>query len=185
MDQSFLNRLENVNARLKSRQDMAVLLIEQPMYLKELIKITNDPHHELALEAVWTIEQALLINPLLISDAIELFVKTLPVKHSDSNLRSIAKICSTILINPILKKKVDQLSYNLKLHMVECNFSWFTEEYRVAVKVHAMENLSRLCDIEEWILFNLIDLIKLNYPSETAAYQARARKLLKRLKKLN
>ena len=182
MDQSFLIRLSEVNARLVSRQEMALLLIEQPTYIKELIEIALNPDHELALNAIWTLEQALLIDPLCI---IQLFIEKLPEKHSDSSLRSIGKICSIFLINPILKKVFDQLESSLKLHTVNCNFTWFTEDYRVAVKVHAMENLSRLFYLEDWIKPNLVDLIELNYQSKTPAYQARARKVLKRLKKLN
>jgi len=48
-----------------------------------------------------------------------------------------------------------------------------------------MENLSRLITLEEWIKPNLIDIIELHYPTQSAAYKARARTVLKRLKKLN
>jgi len=185
LDAAFLNSLEQTNARLQSRQDMAVLLLDQPSYLIDLIKFVNNPQHKFALKSIWTIEQAMLINPLCIVNHLELFISTLPEKQDDSTLRSIAKIGSIILTNPILKKAFDQLDKKVQLHMVDCNFIWFTKAYRVAVKVHAMENLSRLCNLEDWIKPNLIELIELNYQSQSAAYQARARKVLNRLKKLN
>lgn len=185
MDASFLNSLDQTSARLQSRQQMAVLLLEQPFYIKDLIEMINDPNNDLALKAVWTLEQAMLVNPLCIVDYLDLFIKTLPEKQDDSVLRSIAKIGSIILVNPLLKKAFDRLPMSYQLHMVECNFIWFTDNYRVAVKVHSMENLSRLCDLEGWIKQSLIELIELNYQTQTAAYQARARKVLNRLKKLN
>lgn len=185
MDAAFLHRLKQTNARLQSRQEMAVLLLEQPSYFIDLIQFANHSQHELALKSIWTIEQAMLINPLCLANQLELFISTLPEQQDDSTLRSIAKIGSIILTNPILKKKFNQLDKKVQLHMVDCNFIWFTEAYRVAVKVHAMENLSRLCYIKEWIKPNLMELIELNYQSQSTAYQARARKVLNRLKKLN
>ena len=185
MDLTFQLHLEAVNARLKSRQDMAVLLLEQPLFFEELIRIATSSNHKLALQAIWTIEQALVINPLSLCEYVELFVKSLPEKHEDSNLRSFAKICSIILKIPMLKSRFDLIPKRYKLHMVHCNFIWFTAPYRVAIKVHAMENLSRLITIEEWIKPNLIDIIELHYPTQSAAYKARARTVLKRLKKLN
>lgn len=185
MDAAFLNRLKQTNARLQSRQVMAVLLLEQPSYFKDLIGFANHPQNKLALKSIWTIEQAMLMDPLCILNYIELFIETLPEKQDDSSLRSIAKIGSIILSNPILKKAFNQLDRKIQLHMVDCNFIWFTEAYRVAVKVHAMENLSQLCHLEDWIKPNLIELIELNYQSQSAAYQARARMVLKRLKKFN
>ena len=185
MDLTFQLHLEAVNARLKSRQHMAVLLLEQPLFFEELIRIATSSNHKLALQAIWTIEQALVIHPLSLCEYVELFIKSLPETHEDSNLRSIAKICSIILKIPMLKSRFDLIPQRYKLHMVHCNFIWFTAPYRVAVKVHAMENLSSLITIEEWIKPNLIDIIELHYPTQSAAYKARARTVLKRLKKLN
>jgi hypothetical protein len=183
MDESFKEALHRVTARLESRKRMGVLLLKNPEYIKDVISLALTSKEEQGLQAAWTLEQSLLLDPLFMAGEIHFFIEHLPKSHPDSTLRSVAKMTSILLQHPLMYEAVMELPNKTKKHLVDCSFRWLIDGYRVAVQVHAMECLSRLIGFSSWIEDDLIDWLEINFSIGSPAFQARARMILERLKK--
>ncbi len=183
MDESFKEELHRVTARLESRKKMGVLLLKHPENTKAVMYLALTSKDEQGLHAAWILEQSLLLDPLFITSDIPFFIENLPESHPDSTLRSVAKMTSLLLQHPLMHEVVMTLPKKTKKHLVDCAFRWLIDGYRVAVQVHAMECLSRLTSLSNWIEVDLIDWLEINFSKGTPAFQARARMILERLKK--
>lgn len=182
MEPSLESLLEHTNARNASRVNTGKYLLQAPDAAKKVMVIAFNQTHPLHIKAAWSLEQAVLINPYFLENELALYFKNLPLNSSDSALRSLAKISSLMLGNSTLKEAFLQLPKKVQKQVVSCAFSWLIGPYRVAVQVHAMDCLSRLIEVEDWIKPQLIDWLETNYNQSSAAFQARSRMILKRIK---
>jgi hypothetical protein len=77
----------------------------------------------------------------------------------------------------------DILNEDERKIITECCFDWLITDQKVACQAPAMECLYYLGwdEDKEWIYPELINILTENAPHKSAGYQARARKILKRI----
>ena len=105
--------------------------------------------------------------------------------HLDSAVRPMAKICE-FLIKAYFAESGSDIQKNLTDHHLEliattC-FDWLIGEHKVAAKAYSMTSLLLLGRKFDWIHSELKIIIEQNYHNGSAAYKARARHTLAKLK---
>lgn len=103
----------------------------------------------------------------------------------DSSVRPIAKICE-FLIKAYFSKNINETKSVLKeIHLEQITtacFDWLIGEHKVAAKAYSITSLLLLGQKYEWIHPELKMVLEKNYPEGSAAYKARARMTLAKLK---
>jgi len=107
---------------------------------------------------------------------------------NQSAIRPIAKIIETFVLNYYSKEPNDlvrtMMSSAIKEQMVTRGFEWLIDEQlKVAPRAYAMSSLYHLGKDVNWVHAELILVLEQNYRHQSAAYKARARMILKKLKK--
>ena len=69
-----------------------------------------------------------------------------------------------------------------KERIIEISFDYMITDQKVAVKAYSMNSLLLLGIAYDWIHPELITILKKDFNTNSAAYKARARQLLRKLK---
>ena len=106
---------------------------------------------------------------------------------NQSAIRPIAKIIETFVLNYYSKNPNDivqeMMSSIIKEKMVNRGFEWLIDDQlKVAPRAYSMTSLYHLGKDVTWVHPELKLVIEQNYTTESAAYKARARMILKKLK---
>ena len=116
---------------------------------------------------------------------IDIFTHKLVGLELDSSVRPMAKICEFLTrayFSKTKNKTKETLTpKHLELMATAC-FDWLIGEHKVAAKAYSMTSLLLLGRKFEWIHPELKMVLQLNYSSGSAAYKARARMTLEKLK---
>ncbi len=114
-----------------------------------------------------------------------MFTQNLHKVTIDSSVRPMAKICEHLITAYFSKTPNDsQTALNgrhLEL-MAAASFDWLIGEHKVATKAYAMTCLLLLGKKYPWIHGELKLVVQQGYATGSAAYKARARKTLAKLK---
>lgn len=107
---------------------------------------------------------------------------------NQSAIRPIARVIESFVLNYYSKKPndivVDMMTSEVKEKMAECCFEWLIDkQLKVASRAYSMSSLFHLGKDINWIHEELYLILEQNYATESLAYQARARMVLKKLSK--
>ena len=178
--------LSNINATRESRGQMAQMVLNQPAMVQPLLEIVFDVDDPVSVKACWVLEFAFKEELRLLDDYLNIFIEKIPALHQDSGVRPIAKICE-ILILEYYTSKGSKLSSGLterqREKIAEICFDWLIGPFKVATKAYSMTCLYHLGKSFDWIHPELRLVLEQNYPDESAAYKARARHVLAKLRK--
>lgn len=185
--EEFVDRLEHVNATRVKRLQMASVILETPDLLAPLFKIAFKDHDPIANKACWILEYVAQQNLDLILPHIDHFTQNIKTLKVDSSVRPMAKICEFLAKAYFSKKenktKTSLTHGHLELMAIAC-FDWLIGEHKVAAKAYSMTTLLLLGRRFDWIHPELEMVLEQNYASGSAAYKARARMTLAKLKSL-
>jgi len=114
------------------------------------------------------------------------FTNKIDILILDSSIRPAVKICEELVSGYYGKhnspvKQILEPSHLEKI--AETCFDWLIQKQKVAVKAHSMLALYLLGKQFEWIHPELKLTLEKDFNSESAAYKARARHILKKIKK--
>jgi hypothetical protein len=106
---------------------------------------------------------------------------------NDSAIRPIAKIIENFALNYYSKqpnKEVRKMmTPSVREKMVELGFQWLIDDtIKVAPRAYSMTSLFHLGKDIDWVHTELRLVVEQNYSSESVAYKARARMILRKLK---
>ena len=184
--EEFYEALENVSASRESRLKCARLVNQNLYLLPYLIDKLFDIDAKDSYKAAWVLEFVCEGYIYAIIPYLDRFTKNIHNIHHDSAIRPVAKICSFIVQahyakdkNPL--KKV--LTPQHKKQLIATNFDWMINEHKVATKVFAMETLFYLGKENPWVQAELKQIIERDFQGQSAAYKARAKRILQKLKK--
>jgi len=182
---NLLNELSYVNHSRKNRAKYAQMVLKNPDLVPLLLQILFEVDSKISCRAAWVLEFVCKTNISVILPYIDTFTAQLSKVHLDSAVRPVAKICE-YLITYYVDKKVIPLKPQLKpVHLeriIAANFDYLIGNHKVAPKAYAMQSLFWLGFQFAWIHPELQLILEREYTNGSAAYKARARKILKQLK---
>jgi len=183
--EALLQKLDYVDHTRKKRGEMANLVLSQPYLIPFLLEIAFENQNETSDRAIWVAEYATKQNLRLLIPHIDLFTKNLQNVKREQGIRPIAKMCELVLVSYYSKKETESKKSITKKYLkriATACFDWLIGNHKVASKAHAMTSLYLLGKDFEWIHPELKMVIEQNYASGSAAYKARARRVLSQLK---
>jgi hypothetical protein len=177
--------LDYINATKGKRAEMATIVLSNKDLLEPLMEIAFDVDNPISSKACWILEYVAKGNLDYILPFIDVFTHKIGGLKLDSSVRPMAKICESLTkayFSKTKNKTKETLTHNhLELMATAC-FDWLIGEHKVEAKVYSMTSLLLLGRKFEWIHPELKMILQLNYASGSAAYKARAKMTLEKLK---
>ncbi len=164
---------------------MAKLISENPDLVAPLFKIAFTVNDPISSRACWVMEFTARENLRYIFPHLDMFTSKINTVHLDSSVRPMAKICEYLIQSYFAKvpNSTQQHLSNKHLEQITTTcFDWLIGNHRVAPKAYSMTCLLLLGRKFEWILPELQMVLEKNYAQGSAAYKARARLTLKKMK---
>lgn len=186
LPEDLKEKLQEVDSSKKKRQEVAFWIVKKPHYVRETLQWCFSENNELLVESAWVMEVICKYKPKNFFKYMHLFFRQLPTIKNDSALRSCAKICEMLChyhFMHVFGIFYSILNKNERECITECCFDWLITDQKVACQAPAMQCLYYLGwdNDKKWIYPELRNILTKNAPNKSAGYQARARKILKRI----
>jgi len=175
------NKIDQSTAHKKSRITVSNFAMKNDVNLKELIAIAFNITHKNHVKAFWSLELVCEKKLKLFSPFIDDFCLVLPKLKSDSSVRPATKICMFLVKSNHRKNGID-LTKEQEHNIIEALIDRLIQDEKVAAKVYAMKALFILGKKYDWIYEELKPIITQDAYEHSAAYQACARNILKKIK---
>ncbi|RRQ48232.1 adenylosuccinate lyase [Maribacter algicola] len=177
--------LNNVDHSRDKRTEMAKKVQMNPKLiptLLEIIKLTKDP---VSSKAAWILDAVARKQLNIILPYLDSFTEVIGKVELDSSVRPVAKVCELLMESYFSKKEIIVRQQITEAHIEKITsscFDWLIGEHKVAAKAYSMTSLYLLGTEYGWIHPELKMVLEQNYSNGSAAYKARARMVLKKLK---
>ena len=184
--EELLEYLEQVDHSKEKRDQAANMVMENPEIVEYFLEIAASGSNRLASKACWVIEFTARQDLRFVYEHIERFLEIIPNLREESSIRPMAKICELLVLEHYSGNALSsahRLSNNHLELMATICFDWLIGPHKVAAKAFSMTCLYHLGKNFSWIHPELKLVLEQNYANESAAYKARARHILPRLKK--
>ncbi len=189
MDKTEIYQLLNyVNHSREKRMEMAQWVSNDPSSIGELFKIALENEDPISSRACWVLEFTAKENISIIFSYLDTITSHLSDINLDSSVRPMAKICeylTTFYFSKIKNNVQDTLTEIHLERITTACFDWLIGDHKVAAKAYSMSSLYLLGLKFHWIHPELKMILEQNYAHGSAAYKARARMVLSKIKKLN
>ena len=117
---------------------------------------------------------------------LDLFTDSIHKVHLDSAVRPVAKVCEYLITAYYSKTKNKIQSTLSSIHrekIIEACFDWMINDEKIAPKAYAMNTLFLLGRDYDWIHPELVMILERDYQMQSSGFKARARRILKQIKK--
>lgn len=186
MNKSELYKALNyVNHSREKRMEMATLVIENSSLVAPLLQIAMEVNDPISCRACWVLEFTSKEKLSFIFPHINTFTAILEKVYLQPAVRPIAKICERLIISyfTVDKNRTQEVLTDAHLQTIATAcFDWLIGEHKVAAKAYSMTSLLLLGQKYTWIHPELKLVLEQNYAQGSAAYKARARHTLAKLK---
>ena len=179
MNPSFFEQLDRSTAHRQSRDDLKELVLQNPDLFKELLQLALKTSYKNHFKACWVLELVVEANNTFMKDYQDLFCENLQNFTNESALRSVAKIGRFMVEN----SKTIWLNIPNEQKLIDACFDWLISGKKVATKAYAMQTLGILSKKQPWIIEELKPIIEKDYATESPAFKACARMVLKKIQK--
>lgn len=177
--------LDYVNHSREKRFKMAQLIIGSPHLFEPLLKIGFEANNHVSSKAFWVIEFAVKNELNYLFPNINYFIDNLGNLKLESSIRPAAKICELLILCYFSKEEHDCQFVLDDKHLEKITtacFDWLIGDHKVATKAYSMTSLLHLGNKFAWVHQELVLILEQNYAQGSAAYKARARHTLAKLK---
>ncbi|MBQ4821739.1 adenylosuccinate lyase [Aquimarina sp. MMG016] len=177
--------LSSVNHSREKRSHFANLIIQHPELLPELLHICSRVDEEISCRASWGLEFLCKHHLEAILPYLDQLFMLIPKVYQHPAVRPMAKICEYLILAYYEQKKPiirDSLTIKHREQIAEFCFDWLITDQKVAPKAYSITCLYLLGTDFEWIHPELKTTLENNYHSGSAAYKARSRIILKKLR---
>lgn len=182
MNQALYQSIAKSTAHRPIRDYHAGLVFENLSLLDDLMGFALDTQDQNHYKACWILELVLEKNTEWLAPYLDRFCETLPQFKHDGAVRSISKICKFAATR---HQKTQHFLSDAQLKTItEVCFDWLIGEAKVASKAYAMRALLQNGKTESWIYPELSVVLEMGYSQHSAAYQAAAKEILKKIKVL-
>ena len=178
--------LNYVNHSREKRSYYANLLLANPDLIPKLLEILFMVDDKISPRAAWVLEFMCSAKIDTIIPYLDTFTERIHKIHLDSAVRPVAKICELLAkaystkTNIYLKNKLTETN---KERIIETCFDYMINDEKVAAKAYGMTTLFMLGKEYDWVHPELELILKRDFQNQSAAYKARARHILKKIKK--
>jgi len=182
----LIEKLNFPRAYREVRLDIAHWVIDNPGSFPQLLTICFKANDKTSYKAAWILEFVCTEKIEILVPYFDLFFKNLPTIYQDQAVRPFSKICLMIAKKNYIKKDsliVNALFPKHKKAMTECCFDWLITNQKVACQAYSMDALYLLGTEIDWVHPELKVIIEQNMNSKSAAYSARGRITLEKIKK--
>lgn len=180
MNSEMFTKIDQSTAHKKSRVTVSNFAIKSEGNLAELISIAFDISHKNHVKAFWSLELVCDKKLKLFVPYIDEFCTVLPKLKDDSAIRPATKICM-FLAKSNHRKNGIELSKDQEHNIIENLVDRLIQDEKVAAKVYAMKALFVFGKKYDWIYEELKPIISQDAFEHSAAYQACARNILKKI----
>jgi hypothetical protein len=177
---TMFTKIDQSTAHKKSRVTVSNFAMKSEENLAELIEIAFDISHKNHVKAFWSLELVCDKKLKLFVPYIDEFCEILPKLKEDSAVRPATKICM-FLAKSNHRKNGIELSKDQEHNIIENLVDRLIQDEKVAAKVYAMKALFVFGKKYDWIYEELKPVISQDAFEHSAAYQACARNILKKL----
>ena len=182
----LVEKLNFPRAYRKTRLELAHWVIERPETFPKLLSICFDEESKISHKAAWILEFVCTEKIEMLLPHLDLFFNQIPKALKDQIVRPFSKIC-LMLAKLVYKKKdvfvISSLNRRHKEAMTSCCFDWLITEQKVACQAYAMDALYLLGTEIDWVHPELEIILEQNIPHRSAAYKARGRITLEKVRK--
>ena len=164
---------------------MSALILENEKLTKPLMNIAFTVDDPISNRACWIMEFAAKENLSYIFPYLDRFTENLGSVHFDSSIRPVAKICEYLMKAYFsdLPNATQRALTEIHLERItSACFDWLIGDHKVAAQAYSMTCLVLLGRKFEWIHPELKMVLEQNYTGGSAAYKARARMTLAKIK---
>ncbi|TJY34112.1 adenylosuccinate lyase [Pontimicrobium aquaticum] len=184
--EELYKELSYVNHSRDNRKKYALLVISNPDLIPKVLDILFQVNDKTSCRAAWLLEFVARENLDAILPYLDSFIKNMHTVHLDPAVRPVAKICE-YLIEACYSKTPnhtkDYLKPEHKEKIIELSFDYMITDQKVAAKAYSMNSLYLLGKEFDWIHPELIMILERDFNLGSAAFKARARHLIKKLRK--
>ena len=177
MNQAFYKLLLESTAHRISRDFIRDYVLQNSEKLQFLIEIALNEKDKIHSKACWSLELIFEIKLELILPFLDDFLAKIGQFKDDSAIRPISKICMFLS-----KSKTIKLSENQESKIIETCLDWLIQDKKVATKAYSMRTLYNFGKKYPWINEDLKTILSQDYFNHSAAYQAAAKDILRKLK---
>lgn len=183
--ETLYNELNYVNHSRENRMYYAQMVINDSSLIPKLIEILMLVDDKVSPRAAWVLEFACKDNLDIIIPYLDVFTQNMHRVKKEQAVRPVAKICE-YLANAYFYKTENKVKESLtqthKERIVEVAFEYMIGDYKVAPKAYSMTTLYLFGKEFDWIHPELAIILERDFHKESAAFKARARHVLKKLK---
>lgn len=180
--------LNYVNHSREKRLYYANLVINNPELIPKLLDILLMVDDKISPRAAWVLEFMCSKNVEHIIPHLDTFTKNMHNIHLDSAVRPVAKICE-LLAKAYTSKEDTKIKVVLnathKERIIETCFDYMINDEKVAPKAYGMSALFLFGKEYDWVYPELVLILERDFSIQSAAFKARAKQILKKIKKLS
>ncbi|MDO1500957.1 adenylosuccinate lyase [Winogradskyella maritima] len=176
--------LNYVNHSREKRSYYAQMILNNLELVAPLLNILFTVDDKVSCRAAWVFEYACSADISISHRHLDYFTENINRVHLDPAVRPVAKVCELLIANHYKAKAVtpNVLSLDHRERITEACFDWMISDQKVAVKAYSMSTLYQLGREFDWIHPELLIILERDFAKESAAFKARARHIIKRLK---
>ena len=180
MISEMFTKIDQSTAHKKSRVTVSNFAMKSEDNLAELISIAFDISHKNHVKAFWSLELVCDKKLKLFFPYLDSFCEVLTKLKDDSAVRPATKICM-FLAKSNHRKNGISLNQEQEHFIIENMIDRLIQDIKVASKVYAMKALFVFGKKYDWIYEELKPIITQDAFEHSAAYQASARNILKKI----
>ncbi len=184
--EQLYSELNYVNHSREKRNYYSKIVLNNLELLPTLLAVVFTVDDKISPRAAWLFEFVARERLDAILPYLDMYTEKMHTVHLDPAVRPIAKVAE-YLIEAYYHKNPNQTKEKLtkkqREKITETCFDWMISDQKVAVKAYSMRSLFLLGTEFDWIHDELYLILERDYASQSAAFKARARELMKRLKK--
>ncbi len=175
--------LESINHSIAKRKEATTYFFKQPSLTPLILEIAFTVDSKISTRATWLLEFMTREHITFILPYLDLFCKNMKHVYQDASVRPIAKICEH-LIEAYYKENSEvkkHLTASYKEQITELCFDYLISNQKVAAKAYSMNVLFLLGKETDWIHPALKQILQRDINTESAAFKARAKQILKKI----
>ncbi|WP_204345968.1 adenylosuccinate lyase [Psychroserpens algicola] len=180
--------LNYVNHSREKRLFYANMVISNPDLIPKLLEILFLVDDKVSCRAAWVYEFMCGEHLEASIPYLDTFTMHMNKVHLDPAVRPVAKVCE-YLVKAYYSKEQNQIKSALlpiyKERIIEACFDWMINDEKIAPKAYAMNALYLLGQDYDWIHSELVMILERDYQMQSSGFKARARHILKKVKKNN
>lgn len=184
--EALYKELDYVNHSRENRKKYANLVINNPELLPKVMDILFTVDDKVSCRAAWLFEFVAREKLDAILPHLDRFTTEMHKIHQDPAVRPVAKVCE-YLTEAYYHKYDNATKHSLKPEhrerIIELSFDYMITDQKIAAKAYSMNTLFLLGQDYDWVHPELITILEQDFAAGSAGFKARARQLLKKLKK--